>query len=76
MVLDDRQDYFGQSVNIASRVQGLADPTAILATRPVVETPDVARLLGDRGLSTSSRESALRGVSEALTIYEIREVAA
>jgi class 3 adenylate cyclase len=76
VVLDDRQDYFGQSVNIASRVQGLADPTAILATRPVVETPDVARLLGDRGLSTSSRESALRGVSEALTIYEIREVAA
>jgi class 3 adenylate cyclase len=76
VVLDDRQDYFGQSVNIAARVQGLADPTAILATRPVVETPDVARLLGERGLITSSRESALKGVSEALTIYEIREAAA
>ena len=33
VVLDERQDYFGQSVNIASRVQGLADPSAILATR-------------------------------------------
>ena len=42
----------------------------------MIETPDVARLLGERGLSTSSRESTLRGVSEALTIYEIREVAA
>ena len=31
VVLDERQDYFGQSVNIASRVQGLAEPTAILA---------------------------------------------
>jgi len=30
VVLDDRQDYFGQSVNIASRVQSLADPSAIL----------------------------------------------
>jgi class 3 adenylate cyclase len=76
VMLDDRQDYFGQSVNIASRVQGLADPTAILATRPVVETPEVARLLGERNLSTSSRESALKGVTEALTVYEIREAAA
>jgi class 3 adenylate cyclase len=75
VVLDDRQDYFGQSVNIASRVQGLADPSAILATRPVVETPEVASLLASNGLRISSRESALRGVSEALTIYAIREEA-
>ena len=75
VVLDDRQDYFGQSVNIASRVQGLADPTAILATKGVVETPGVASLLAERGYRTQSRESALRGVSEALTVYEIREAA-
>jgi class 3 adenylate cyclase len=75
VVLDDRQDYFGQSVNIASRVQGLADPTAILATKGVVETPGVAALLAERGYRTQSRESALRGVSEALTVYEIREAA-
>lgn len=76
VVLDDRQDYFGQSVNIAARVQGLADPSAILATRPVVETPEVRSLLVEKGLRTTSRESALRGVSEALTIYAIREEAA
>ena len=76
VVLDDRQDYFGQSVNIASRVQGLADPTAILATKAVVETHAVAGLLAERGYRTQSRESALRGVSEALTVYEIREEAA
>jgi class 3 adenylate cyclase len=73
VVLDDRQDYFGQSVNIASRVQGLADPSAILATRGIVESPEVASLLKEQGLRTKSRESALRGVSEALTIYEISE---
>jgi class 3 adenylate cyclase len=73
VVLDDRQDYFGQSVNIASRVQSLADPSAILATRAIVETPEVAKLLKERGYRTASRESALRGVSEALTVYEISE---
>jgi class 3 adenylate cyclase len=36
-MLDDRQDYFGLSVNIASRVQELADPMAILATKPIVQ---------------------------------------
>ena len=48
VMLDDRQDYFGQTVNIASRVQGLADPTAILATKPVIESSEVARLLTER----------------------------
>ncbi len=73
VVLDDRQDYFGQSVNIAARVQGLADPSAILATRGVVETPAVSAYIAEQGLRTRSRESALRGVSEGVRVYEIAE---
>ena len=72
-MLDDRQDYFGLSVNIASRVQELADPTAILATKPVVDAAEAAGLVGAGGYRTSSRQLSLRGVSEAFTIYEIRE---
>jgi class 3 adenylate cyclase len=73
VVLDERQDYFGQTVNVASRVQGLADPSAILATKPIVEGADVARLLSDAGATAKPREaSLLRGVSEAVTVYEIR----
>ena len=34
--LNDRQDNFGQTVNIASRVQGLVDPNVILATEAIV----------------------------------------
>src|SRR6202044_1557584 len=36
VVLNDRQDFFGQTVNIASRVQGLASSQAIYATQRVV----------------------------------------
>jgi class 3 adenylate cyclase len=75
VMLDDRQDYFGQTVNVASRVQGLADPTAILATKPIVESVNVARILADAGFTTTARESLLRGVSEAMTVYEIRQAA-
>ncbi len=73
VMLDDRQDYFGQTVNIAARVQGLAEPAAVLATKPIVESPETARLLSEAGYRTTSRLLNLRGVSEAFQIYEIRE---
>jgi len=75
VMLDDRQDYFGQTVNIASRVQGLAEPDAILATKPIIESSEVARLLTESSYRTTPRPSSLplRGVSEAFEIYEVRE---
>ncbi len=73
VMLDDRQDYFGQTVNIAARVQGLAEPTAVLATKPIVESQATARLLREAGYHMTSRLLNLRGVSEAFQIYEIRE---
>jgi class 3 adenylate cyclase len=72
-MLDDRQDYFGQTVNIAARVQGLAEPSAILATKPIIESGEVARLLSESNYRTTTRQSMLRGVSESLDIYEVRE---
>src|SRR5262249_11561562 len=45
VTLNDRLDYFGQTVNIAARVQGLASERAIYATKPVVEHPQVAKLI-------------------------------
>jgi class 3 adenylate cyclase len=72
VMLDERQDYFGQTVNIASRVQGLADPSAILATKPVLDNAAVGRVISEAGLTATPRQSSLRGVSEAMTVYEIR----
>jgi class 3 adenylate cyclase len=73
VVLDDRQDYFGQTVNVASRVQGLADPSAVLATKPIVETSEVAHLVKDAGYRMTPRQLSLRGVSETFDVYEVRE---
>ena len=56
VMLDERQDYFGQTVNIAARVQDLAEPSAILATKPIVESAEVARLVGEAGYRTTSRQ--------------------
>ena len=45
VMLNDRQDYFGQTVNIASRVQNLAMSHAIFATGAVVEDPATSELM-------------------------------
>jgi class 3 adenylate cyclase len=71
VTLNDRLDYFGQTVNIAARVQGLADSQAILATRPVIENAQVSRLLEATKLAPIARDATLRGVADKVTIYQI-----
>ena len=69
--LNDRQDYFGQTVNIASRVQNLAVDRSIYATEPVVENAASTALLAKHGLKPSYQQQALKGVTERVKIYEI-----
>jgi class 3 adenylate cyclase len=71
VVLNDRQDYFGTTVNIAARVQGLADSRAILATRSVVADPQVSALLETSGLIPVAQRRALRGIADEVPVYEI-----
>jgi class 3 adenylate cyclase len=69
--LNERQDYFGQTVNIASRVQGLAMSQSILATAPVVQNPRSASVLGSNGHKPVAQSRSLRGISSEVAIYEI-----
>jgi class 3 adenylate cyclase len=69
--LNERQDYFGQTVNIASRVQGLAQTRSILATAPVIDNPRSANLLGSNGQKAVAQSHPLRGVASEVAVYEI-----
>ena len=71
VTLNERQDYFGQTVNVASRVQQMAVSDVILATAPVVETAASERLLERSGRLPRSKRQTLRGIVEELAVYEI-----
>ena len=71
VVLNDRQDYFGTTVNIAARVQALADSRTILATGAVVTHPQASSLLKTNGLKPISQHRALRGIADEVAVYEI-----
>ena len=49
VMLNERQDYFGQTVNIAARVQSLSTSQEIHITGPVIESPAVAAHPGEGG---------------------------
>ena len=71
VTLNDSQDYFGQTVNMAARVQGLASSRAIFVTQPVIEDPNSAKILASSGLQPMMQRAALRGIADETTVYEI-----
>jgi class 3 adenylate cyclase len=71
VTLNEQQDYFGQTVNIASRVQGLAASHSIMATEQVVENAQASDFLEANGLKPALRRAALRGVADERSVYEI-----
>ncbi len=71
VTLNDRQDYFGQTVNIASRVQALAVSRSILATGSVVDYPRASEILQTDGIKPTARRLPLRGITDEVSVYEI-----
>jgi class 3 adenylate cyclase len=71
VVLNERQDFFGQTVNIAARVQALATSRAICATGPVIENALTSTLLAARGLVPVAEQRELRGITDEYAVYEI-----
>ena len=67
--LNDRIDYFGQTVNIAARVQALADADEIYMSEDVYTFPGVREAIAHR--EVSSEEASVKGVSGKLHVYKI-----
>src|SRR5438045_9395119 len=69
--LNDRQDYFGRTVNIAARVQGLATSRSIFATGRVVADREASKLLQSNGIAATPEKRSLRGIAKQVEIFEI-----
>jgi len=67
----DRLDYFGQTVNIAARVQGLAKADEIWITAPIYEANQITDSLNTAGYQLEQHSVMLKGVSQAATVYRL-----
>ncbi|MBI5129311.1 MAG: adenylate/guanylate cyclase domain-containing protein [Rhodopseudomonas palustris] len=71
VMLNERQDYFGQTVNIAARVLGLATTQAIHLTGAVIDAPAVTAILDREAIAPIEKHAALRGIADRVLVYEI-----
>src|SRR3954469_25772123 len=71
VMLNERQDYFGQTVNIAARVQSLSTSQEIHITGPVIDSPAVAAILAKASIKPIQKQAALRGIADKMVVYEI-----
>jgi class 3 adenylate cyclase len=71
VMLNERQDYFGQTVNIAARVQSLSTSQEIHITAPVIDAPEVATILERQAIKPIQKHAALRGIADKMVVYEI-----
>lgn len=68
-------DYFGQTVNIAARVQGLADAGEICVTGAINSVPEASARLAEAGYDGQSELARLKGVSASEEIMRYRGAA-
>ena len=69
VTLNDRIDYFGQDVNIAARVQGLADVNEVCISATVMEAPGVGDIVKSRSVSRDYED--LKGIGQKMEVHRI-----
>jgi class 3 adenylate cyclase len=69
VTLNDNLDYFGQTVNIAARVEALANAGEICLSETVYTAPGVRDLLA--GCRVSACDASLRGIAGDTRVYHV-----
>jgi class 3 adenylate cyclase len=69
VTLNDRLDYFGQTVNVAARIQGLAGASEIYISHQAHNQPDVQSLLTH--CDVIEEQVALKGVRNKIDVCKI-----
>jgi class 3 adenylate cyclase len=70
VTLNDQVDYFGQTVNIAARVEGLANAGEVALSEEVHRDPAVAAMLDGRPVERV--KGPMKGVREEIPVYRVR----
>jgi len=74
VTLNDRLDYFGSTVNLAARLEGLSSGTDVIISRPVFEDAQVRELLDSKRLSATEFDMTLKGFEdERFALWRISE---
>jgi adenylate cyclase len=72
VTLNDRLDYFGSTVNMAARLEGLSSGTDVIISRAVFEEDEVSELLDSGRFEATPFEMTLKGFEdEQVTLWRV-----
>jgi class 3 adenylate cyclase len=64
VTLNERLDYFGSTVNLAARLEGLSTADDVIISRPMYDDPEVRNFIEAEKLETTVFEMRLKGFEE------------
>ena len=70
VTLNDRLDYFGQTVNLAARVQALAHANEIVISEDLAGRADVAEIVA--GLLVTAATVQVKGIESDRLVHRLR----
>ena len=70
VTLNERLDYFGTSVNIAARLQGLSDGRDIMVSERVFLEAQASKLFENSRWSWEKFDTSLKGLKNTYTVYK------
>ncbi|HEX2270326.1 MAG TPA: DUF5939 domain-containing protein [Pyrinomonadaceae bacterium] len=71
VTLNDRLDYFGSTVNMAARLEGLSTGSDVIISRSVYEDRKVRELLESQGLTAVEFEARLKGFEDEAQLWRV-----
>jgi len=72
VTLNDRLDYFGSTVNMAARLEGLSSGVDVIISRSVYEDAKVREFIASEGLSAEEFDMTLKGFeSERFELWRV-----
>ena len=71
VTLNERIDYFGTTVNIAARVQGLSDGRDVMASGAIFDESNAAEYLEEKGWSSEPFTTSLKGLKSSYQVHKL-----
>lgn len=68
---NDRLDYFGRTVNMAARIQGLSHGEDLVLSQEVMNDPNVKQALEQMDSNTETYQTALKGIKEEVVVTRL-----
>jgi adenylate cyclase len=71
VTLNERIDYFGTTVNIAARVQGLSDGRDVMASGAIFNEGGAAEILRAKGWADEPFTTSLKGLKASYQVHKL-----